>query len=188
MGNTELAVAMPNEGNEKPSESTSLEELFLSHETPLLIYAGKLTSNSETAQDIVQEAFMKLHVQFDEVRQPRAWLYRTVHNLALNQRRAGKKIVPLERERTEACNSEPADLKPLPNEQAERFEVISRTRDCLEFLDQRSRELIRLKFEEDLSYKEISARTGLSVSNVGYLLHHTLKTLAAELAKSGVLV
>jgi RNA polymerase sigma-70 factor (ECF subfamily) len=56
----------------------------------------------------------------------------------------------------------------------------------LEALDERSRELIRLKFNEELSYKEISARTGLSVGNVGYLLHHALKAIAEELAKNGV--
>jgi len=43
-------------------------------------------------------------------------------------------------------------------------------------LDPRSRELIQLKFNEELSYKEISARTGLSTGNVGYLLHHALKS------------
>ena len=47
------------------------------------------------AEDIVQEAFMRLHAQFDEVREPRRWLYRTVHNLALNHRRQAGKIVSL---------------------------------------------------------------------------------------------
>ena len=45
---------------------------------------------------------------------------------------------------------------------------------------------IRLKFNEDLSYKEISARTGLSVGNVGYVLHHALNEIAEELAKNGL--
>jgi RNA polymerase sigma-70 factor (ECF subfamily) len=44
-----------------------------------------------------------------------------------------------------------------------------------------------LKFDEDLSYKEISERTRLSISNVGYLLHHALKDMAAELKKTGVI-
>jgi RNA polymerase sigma-70 factor (ECF subfamily) len=46
---------------------------------------------------------------------------------------------------------------------------------------------VRLKFNENLSYKEIAARTGLSVSNVGYLLHHALKAVADELAKNGII-
>ena len=59
--------------------------------------------------------------------------------------------------------------------------------ESLETLDERSRELIRLKFTEDLSYKQISERTGLKTGHVGYLLHHALKSIAVELAKSGVL-
>ena len=177
---------MPHDGEEEPGEPLSLEELFAAQETPLLIYAGKLTRNPELAQDIVQEAFMKLHVHFEEVRQPRPWLYRTVHNLALNHRRADEKIIPLERECSEVRTVEPTDLAPLPNEQVERIEAVDRTRLCLDSMDQRSRGLIRLKFEEELSYKEISARTGLSVSHVGYILHHALKSLADALAKSGI--
>ncbi|MDA1277711.1 MAG: RNA polymerase sigma factor, partial [Verrucomicrobia bacterium] len=93
MGNPEIAVATPNHGDEKPSEQVSLEALFDALETPLLVYAEKFTNDSDLAQDVVQEAFMKLHIQFDAVRQPRPWLYRTVHNLALNHWRASQKIV-----------------------------------------------------------------------------------------------
>jgi RNA polymerase sigma-70 factor (ECF subfamily) len=56
----------------------------------------------------------------------------------------------------------------------------------LETLDERSRNLIRLRFHEDLSYKEIAERTGLTTGHVGYLLHHALKAMAIELSKTGV--
>jgi RNA polymerase sigma-70 factor (ECF subfamily) len=56
----------------------------------------------------------------------------------------------------------------------------------LETLDARSRELIRLRFEEELSYKEIAESTGLTVGNVGYILHHALKAMALELEKTEV--
>ena len=56
----------------------------------------------------------------------------------------------------------------------------------METLDERSREVVRLKFNEGLSYKEISARMGLGVGNVGYLLHQAIKAVAEELAKNGV--
>ena len=74
----------------------------------------------------------------------------------------------------------------MPDEQIARWEGIGLVRLSLQTLDARSRELVQLKFNENLSYKEISERTGLSVSNVGYLLHHAIKTIAAELAKTGV--
>jgi RNA polymerase sigma-70 factor (ECF subfamily) len=165
----------------------SIEELFASLESPLLRYALRLTGTRSPAEDVVQEAFMKLHAQFDEVREPRRWLYRTVHNLALNQRRAASKIIPLDPAPVgETQNSrETIDPLPLPDEQIARLEGIGQVRLSLNALDARSREVVDLKFHEELSYKEISQRTGLKVGHVGYLLHYALKTLAAELAKTG---
>jgi len=81
---------------------------------------------------------------------------------------------------------EMADPQPLPDEQIARWEGIGLVRLSLETLDERSRELVRLKFNDGLSYKEMSLRTGLSIGNVGYLLHHALKAVAGELAKNGM--
>ena len=47
----------------------------------------------------------------------------------------------------------------------------------LERLPENQREVIRLKFQHDMSYKEISEVTNLSVSNVGFLIHTGLKRL-----------
>jgi RNA polymerase sigma-70 factor (ECF subfamily) len=166
----------------------SIEELFAALESPLLSYALRLLGSRAPAEDVVQEAFMKLHAQFAEVREPRRWLYRTVHNLALNQRRQSGKIVPLEQpgEGTTGGSGECPDPEPLPDEQIVRWEGVGLVRLSLETLDERSREVVRLKFNEDLSYKEIAKRTGLSTSHVGYLLHHALKAIAAELARTGL--
>jgi len=123
------------------------------------------------------------------VREPRRWLYRTVHNLALNQRRDERKIVSLEAQGASGTTSQgdTSDPDPLPDEQIIRWEGIGLVRLSVAGLDERSRELIHLKFDENLSYKQISERTGLTVSHVGYLLHHALKAVAAELARTGLL-
>ncbi len=165
-----------------------MEELFAALESPLLNYALRLASELGAAEDCVQEAFMKLQAQFKEVREPRRWLYRTVHNLALNHRRRAGKIVALDVKAgdTSMPASDPADPQLLPDEQIVRSEGIGLVRLALETMDARSRELIRLKFNENLSYKEISGRTGLKTGHVGYLLHHALKTMAEELARNGV--
>jgi RNA polymerase sigma-70 factor (ECF subfamily) len=163
----------------------TIEELFEALESPLLSYALRLAGELGAAEDLVQDAFMKLQGQFKEVREPRRWLYRTVHNLALNQRRQARNIVPMNPEPQETP-PEAADPKPLPDEQLVRMEGIGLVRLTLATLDSRSRELIRLKFTENLSYKEISERTGLKTGHVGYILHCALKTMAGELAKNGV--
>lgn len=181
-----MTVACPDAASaEMPSRFESMEELFSALESPLLSYALRLLGERAAAEDVVQEAFMKLNAQFAEVREPRRWLYRTVHNLALNQRRQSSKVVPLA-EPTEGEGADSADPEPLPDEQIIRWEGIGLVRLSLGTLDERSREVVRLKFNEGLSYKEISERTGLTSGNVGYLLHHALKAIAAELARTGL--
>ena len=186
-----MGLGQPEETSAQSPET--IEELFAALESPLLNYALRLSGGRAIAEDVVQEAFMKLHGQFTEVREPRRWLYRTVHNLALNHRRDSAKLVsstPVDANPSPESYSshEPdvADESPLPDEQLARIEGIGLVRLSLAALDERSRELIRLKFNEDLSYAEISVRTGLKMGHVGYLLHHALKTIAAELAKTGV--
>jgi len=183
-----MAVAQSDEASAESSGKETIEGLFAALESPLLSYAFRLVQEFGVAEDVVQEAFMKLHAQFDQVREPRRWLYRTVHNLALNHQRRAGKIVPLDLRAEEATNAatDTPDPQPLPDEQIARWEAIGLVRLSLETLDERSRELIRLKFIEALSYQEISERTGLTSGHVGYLLHHALKAIAAELSKTGV--
>jgi RNA polymerase sigma-70 factor (ECF subfamily) len=188
-----MPVAEPDAASAEPRRFESIEEVFAALESPLLSYALRLLHARPAAEDIVQEAFMRLHAQFKDVRDPRRWLYRTVHNLALNQRRKEDKIVPFDpvagtksrEENPVSVISDAADPELLPDEQIIRWEGIGLVRLSLGALDERSREVLKLKFEENLSYREISAKTGLSVSNVGYLLHHALKLIATELSRSG---
>jgi RNA polymerase sigma factor (sigma-70 family) len=182
-----MALMRPDQTSAGPTRPETIEELFAALESPLLGYVLRLAGEHSLAEDIVQEAFMRLHSHFAEVREPRRWLYRTVHNLALNQRRASDKIVPLDPDPLEGHpREELSDPQPLPDEQIARWEGIGLVRLSLESLDDRSRQLIRLKFHENLSYKEMSARTGLTVGNVGYLLHHAIKAIGEEMAKNGI--
>jgi len=184
---TVMDGAQPGEAG--TSEFNSIEEVFLALEAPLLAYALRLLKEPAMAQDVVQEAFVRCHADFKSVRDPRRWLFRTVHNLALNQHRRDSKVIPLHPAPGETMRAEhdPADPQPLPDEYITRLEHIGLVRLSLGTLDERSRELVRLKFDDELSYKEMSTRTGLTVSNIGYLLHHALKSIEAELAKSGVI-
>ncbi len=184
-----MAPAQPEETHVQTSRAESMEELFAALESPLLSYALRLVRHRTVAEDVVQDAFMKLHTQFNEIREPRRWLYRTVHNLALNDQRRAGKIVPLETtvEGQDSGKGELIDPQPLPDEQIARGEGIGLVRLSLDSLDARSRELVQLKFHDGMSYQEMSTKTGLTVGHVGYLLHHALKSIAAELSRSGVL-
>src|SRR5258706_8948827 len=91
-----MAIVVPDPVWGDAPRPQSMEALFAALESPLLSYALRFLADPALAEDVVQEAFMKLHVQFDEVREPRRWLYRTVHNLALNHQRQNRKILPFD--------------------------------------------------------------------------------------------
>src|SRR5215208_2505864 len=116
-----MTVACPDAASAETPRFESITELFSALESPLLSYALRLLGERTAAEDVVQEAFMKLHAQFAEVREPRRWLYRTVHNLALNQRRRASKVVPMPQP-AEGDTTDTADPEPLPDEQIVRWE------------------------------------------------------------------
>jgi RNA polymerase sigma factor (sigma-70 family) len=177
----------PEEASATPQAWATIEEVFAALESPLLAYARRLVGDFAVAEDVVQDAFMKLHSQFKQVRTPQPWLYRTVHNLAVDhQRRASRIVLVDDRTSEDMPANDTSDSQPMPDEQIARWEGIGLVRLVLETLDARSRELIRLRFEEELSYKEIAESTGLTVGNVGYILHHALKAMALELEKTEV--
>ena len=183
-----MAVKTPDEPTAPSPQWGTIEEVFAALESPLLAYARRLLGDFSLAEDFVQEAFMKLHEQFENIRQPQPWLYRTVHNLVVDHQRRSTKVV-LAGDRSPEEDSpldEAADPQPMPDEQIARGERIGLVRLVLETLDERSKEIIRLRFDDDLSYGDIAEKTGLKVGHVGYLLHHALKAMAVELANTEV--
>lgn len=168
----------------EPRTGQTLHDLFEQLEAPLLRFAYKLTMNADTAQDLVQEAFIRLAPRQAEVANPRAWLYATVHNQAMNHLRAQGKIVSLQ-SAVGGEDTAAADCA-LPAEVLEIRERNGQVRTCIERLNERERLLIQLKYHQNLSYQEIAQRTGMTVSNVGYVLHHALKSLEVELRQEGL--
>lgn len=147
-----------------------------------------MVKDEQLAQDIVQEAFMRLQAHFAKVEQPKAWLYTTVRRLAIDQIRRNRKVVPFASHGGEDDDREidPVDAAPTPDEQADCHERTGLLRVCMERLAPRERTLVQLKFVEELSYKDIAAKMGMTVGHVGYSLHHALKALELELNEEGV--
>ena len=156
--------------------------LFEAEEGGLLRFAIGLVRRRTVAEELVQETFLRLHQVWDEVENPRAWLYRSLRNLALNHLRDY-------REETEFDENEETGAAAEDEPQGEalgRMEAIGMVCFFLAEMPDEDRNLIRLKYHEALKYHEISARTGISIGNVGYKLHHLLKGLADALRRAGV--
>jgi RNA polymerase sigma factor (sigma-70 family) len=161
----------------------TLRALFDAEEAPLLRYAFSLTGRRAVAEEIVQEVFLQLHTRWDEVDSPRAWLFRSVRNRAYNHNRDNKREVLS----SDDCDAQsPNSEHELPEAMLLRKEAAGALRLIVEQLDEPDRQLVKLKYFENLKYRDISERTGLSISNVGYRLHHILKELAQKLGQLGI--
>lgn len=171
-------VALPVTPEAQPR---SLAAVFAAEESGLLRFAIGLTGRRAVAEELVQETFLRLHQVWSQVENPRAWLYRSLRNLALNHLRDHPKTK--ENELVEETLPQEASL---PVEVLGQEEAVGLVRLMMAELPPEDRDLIKLKYLDDLKYQEISRRTGLSVGNVGYRLHHVLKGLADGLRRAGI--
>lgn len=166
------------------SDTESLGAFFGRYEGSLLRFAGRLLGDSERAQDVVQDTFIQV-ARFPGkllgVESCHNWLLRVARNIGITYLRRDARA----RRHTEAAGAlaaEGAQERAAATATAvEREEVRGRVRAEIERLKPRHRELLLLKVVEDKSYKEIAEITGLTVTNVGYLLHMAMKELTGRL-------
>lgn len=151
------------------------------YEALLTGYTAGITGDPDSARDVVQETFLKLCSQ-DPARLEgpglKAWLFTVCRNRALDLLRRRRKLVSLEEEPVDHL----ASPGPCPAEHAADAEEIEAVLKLFRRLPENQARVLRLKFQHDLSYREIAAITGLSEGNVGFLLHTGLKRLRAMLA------
>jgi RNA polymerase sigma factor (sigma-70 family) len=149
------------------------------HERPLVQYATHLLHDAEAARDVVQETFYRLCDQSPASLDGRLteWLYTVCRNRAMDELRKARRMKPA----TELV-MEMREVSAPAAAAVEREEQLSGVVRAVGALPARQQEVVRLKFQQGLSYKQIAAVTGLSVSNVGYLLHMAIQTLRQRLA------
>lgn len=108
------------------------------------------------------------------------WLFMVTRNRALDHIRKHSRIIPMPL--PEDRHSE----EPGPDETLASADAADWLLRLLDALTPNQREVIRLKFQNDLSYKEIADLTGLTQTNVGFLLHVGLKKLRTLLHEAPV--
>ena len=178
----------------RAGDGAAFEVLLERYEGPLLRFATRTCrrGDRDRAQDIVQSTFLRLvrvarekngaltDTNGREVENLSAWLYRVTRNLAIDEARKEERM---EKRMQAVAVSEVQDA---PVSRAETAELVSLVEAKLDALPENQRDVLILKVQEQKSYREISSITGLSVSNVGYLIHRGLKSLASEMRTAGV--
>lgn len=138
-------------------------DLYLQLEDGLYRMAFRLLESQAEAEDAVQDLFIKIWSRIDSLERvsyPQAWCLTLMRNHCIDRLRAkaGQQTVPVE-------ENLPAE------EELERSARIKRAWEAVLALPPRSRELLRLRLVEDLSYEEISRQTGLSQNALRVAFH-----------------
>jgi RNA polymerase sigma-70 factor (ECF subfamily) len=165
-------------GQEPSWHGDWLRKAVEQYEERLVRYATRIVGCPDRAQDAVQQTFLQL------CRQDRGrveghlaeWLYTVCRNEALATLRKGNRERSLEQTDTDSQASHimsPPDAVLLD-------ESLARVLRLLATLSGDQQETIRLRYEHGLTYRQISQVTGLSVTNVGSLIHRGLKKLRED--------
>jgi RNA polymerase sigma-70 factor, ECF subfamily len=170
-------------------EPGAFERLIDRFEQPLFTYAQGILQNAFDAQEVVQDAMMRAHRaltrQYDEARCAalalRPWLFRTVRNLCLNRRRS--KRSSLEQPLESFDDGRLGPFVSLEGSDLERKEEIELLRRAMALLPVDARELIVLRFMEEMSYAEIAKTVGASEAALRGKVFRSLKLLRDALEK-----
>ena len=156
--------------NETTKSQWIVEVLDL-YERSLVRYATWILGNAESAKEIVQETFLRLCKENPESISDHLaqWLYTVCRNLAFDTRKKEGRMTPL------------GDVEIGVAADLENKQTVSQILQIVETLPKNQREVIYLKFQCDLSYKEISSITNLSVSNVGFLIHTAVRAIRKQM-------
>jgi RNA polymerase sigma-70 factor (ECF subfamily) len=139
--------------------------------------ARRICGNASDAEEIVQEAFLRVWVNAPRWRPEalfRTWFYRIVFNLALNKKRRAP-FFPLE------AAGDPADPAPRPDAILEQSERARHVAAAIAALPARQRSAIALSYGDGMSNAEAAAVLGTSVSAFETILVRARRTLRVKL-------
>ena len=143
--------------------------LALPHADAAYNLALRLARSPETAEDIVQDAYVKALSGFDSFRggDPRAWIFTIVRNrfYDLARERKLKATTPLSDGAEDDFDYWDPDQE-TPEDALARKDEAARVRGLVDGLPPRLREVIVLKEMEDLSYRQIAEITGAPIGTV----------------------
>ena len=164
-------------------DEKNFEQLFKSHFNEIVFLAQRIVKDLDTAKEIAQEAFVNLwdkRNSIDLSKPVRSYLSASAHNRSLNYLRDHKKFdrnLLMHEKLFDAVE----DISP-----DHEHETLSKLIDAaMEELPEKCREIFRLNRFEDLKYREISEKLGISVKTVeaqmSKALRHMRNRLASEI-------
>ena len=164
-------------------DTECLGVLLQRYETSLVRFVTNFLGDRDTAQDIVQETFLRVAKRPRKligIRSCHNWLLRVARNLSIDHLRRLARQRKHSQALLEKAGGE-RDAVETADQKLGRSESRDRVRTEINNLRPRLKEIMLLKIQEGKSYREIAEITDLTVTNVGYLAHQAMQTLKLKL-------
>ena len=172
----------------KRQDPELLDRLIEEFQHRLLRYLLFLTGNREVSEDLFQETWMRVLLrgaQFNGKSRFDTWLFTIARNLVIDLSRK-RTMASLDEMSEGGDNERPfeiVDTEPSPLDQFRSGEDRAEVHQVLVQLEPRSREVLVLRFYEELSLEEIASITGAPLSTVKSRLYRGLAAVKPELAR-----
>lgn len=164
----------------------AMKKLFELHYKPLCTYAFQFTGLMEDAEDLVQNAFIKIWTRRKELHihtSVKAYLYKSVYHAFLQQKRSGKPTeLFLESLKYEALTDRIDEDDSLYQEKIEKIKAL------LELLPDRCKEILLLSKRDGFKNREIAEKLGLSIKTVEAQINIAFKKIRNGVKDSNLLL
>ena len=165
MTDEELAVEYV-EGNNR-----AFDELLNRTKTGIFSYIIFIVHNQEVANDIFQETFMKAITnlqmrKYTPTGKFNAWMIRIAHNAIMDwyRRQKTKQIIDMNDDFDIASMSDKTLMETSSEDLMANAQVLADVKAMIDFLPEAQREVVQMRYYQNLSFKEIAALTGVSIN------------------------
>jgi RNA polymerase sigma-70 factor (ECF subfamily) len=159
-----------------PANAADWDSLY-EEQLPRIYNYFRYRVGPDLAEDLTSETFEKAwrgrHTYRRDLGAFTTWLYAIARNVAIDHFRRHVAVEPLDAAAHVASNSS-------PEQDAIRSSDAARLAAMISSLDERSRELIALRYGAGLTNRSIAKLSGLSESNVGTILHRAITELRSR--------
>lgn len=175
-------------------DNEAFDVLLNRYRTKLYTYIYYIVRNSEQAEDIFQETFMKAIItirqgRYNENGKFSAWLRRIAHNLIIDAYRQEKSenVISCDEPEANILNNIKLAEGTIENEMVGR-QILEDVRHLMNCLPDEQREVVQMRFYQDLSFKEIAELTGVSINTSLGRMRYAILNLRRMAEKNGVVL
>lgn len=162
----EMLVDMYIKGNDN-----AFDVLMKRYESKVYSYIYYSVKNQEMAEDLFQEVFMKIIVRlrsgkYQENGKFYAWVMRVAHNLIIDtfRKETDEKIISNDETEQDLFNDPSLAINDNREQEMIQEQMVSDIKELIAKLPENQRQVLLMRYYEDMSFKEIAQQTNCSIN------------------------